>query len=37
MELFLLIALGVSFVFIIAQSIMLYRLAKMIEEDTPPF
>lgn len=36
-NIFLLIALGVSFVYIIIQALMLEALQKAIEEDTPPF
>lgn len=36
-NIFLLIALGVSFVYIIIQALMLDALQKAIEEDTPPF
>lgn len=33
----LLVALGISFVYIILQALMLDALQKTIEEDTPPF
>jgi hypothetical protein len=37
METFLIIALAVSFIFIITQSLMLYKMSKWHREDTPPF
>lgn len=37
METFLMIALAVSFVYIIIQGVMLYKLAEMVRENKPPF
>jgi hypothetical protein len=37
METFLLIALAVSFVYIIVQGVMLYKLAEQLRENQPPF
>jgi len=37
METFLWIALSASFVFIIIQGVMLYKMSQWLEEDKPPF
>ena len=37
MEIFLLIALGLSFVFIAGQALLLYKMSKIIKGDEPPF
>lgn len=37
METFLLIALGLSWAWIIVQGVMLYKLSSMLKEDEPPF
>jgi hypothetical protein len=37
METFLMIALGISFVFIIVQGVMLYKMSEWLKEDRPPF
>jgi len=37
METFLLIALGVSFVYIIIQGVMLYKMAEKLRDNLPPF
>ena len=37
METFLWIALGISFVWIIVQGVMLYKLSNIIKGDEPPF
>jgi hypothetical protein len=37
METFLWVALGICFVFIMIQGVMLYKMSQWLEEDKPPF